>query len=311
MLLVLGLAHPAHAVDGVIEINQSKALAGGVTASDTPGFPVTLATGESYVLTSNLNAAGAPAATALLAADDVTIDLNGFEIVGPHVCTGQGSGISCPNVGSGDGIGGLPTNVAVKNGTVRGFGRGIWVTSRSRIEQVNVRENRLAGISMGGRGHIVRDCVVERNGAEGIWVNIQSVVTGNTATGNGNHGIRCDADCTIRENTAVDNGGNGIQASRSVVTGNVASLNTGDGINSGSSAVTNNVITLNGGDGINAGSAALVVGNAVSSNTGTGIVLIGTSGYGQNVVNNNSGGTISAAVSQLGINVCDANTTCP
>ena len=47
---------PAGAVDGVIEINQAKALAGGVTPSDTPGFPVSIDTAGSYRLTGNLRA---------------------------------------------------------------------------------------------------------------------------------------------------------------------------------------------------------------------------------------------------------------
>ena len=38
----LGLAGQAYAVDGVIEINQARALAGGVTPGDTAGFPVTI-----------------------------------------------------------------------------------------------------------------------------------------------------------------------------------------------------------------------------------------------------------------------------
>ena len=44
----------ALAVDGVIEINQARALAGGVTAGDSAGFPVTLSASGSYRLTGNL-----------------------------------------------------------------------------------------------------------------------------------------------------------------------------------------------------------------------------------------------------------------
>lgn len=40
--LLLGLAGSAWAVDGVIDINQARALAGGVTPGDTAGFPVTI-----------------------------------------------------------------------------------------------------------------------------------------------------------------------------------------------------------------------------------------------------------------------------
>jgi hypothetical protein len=35
------------AVDGVIEINQARVLAGGITPADTPGFPVTIGTSGS------------------------------------------------------------------------------------------------------------------------------------------------------------------------------------------------------------------------------------------------------------------------
>jgi hypothetical protein len=55
-VLLLGLASTALvASDGRIEINQAKALAGGVTPGDTPGFPVSITVGGSYVLTSDLD----------------------------------------------------------------------------------------------------------------------------------------------------------------------------------------------------------------------------------------------------------------
>ena len=44
----------AFAGDGVIEINAAAAAAGGVTATDTPGYPVTIDAPGSYRLTGNL-----------------------------------------------------------------------------------------------------------------------------------------------------------------------------------------------------------------------------------------------------------------
>ena len=41
MTLLAALACPIYAVDGVVLINQSAALAGNVTPGGTPGFPVT------------------------------------------------------------------------------------------------------------------------------------------------------------------------------------------------------------------------------------------------------------------------------
>ena len=36
--LALSVAPMANAVDGVVEINQARALEGGITSGDTPGF---------------------------------------------------------------------------------------------------------------------------------------------------------------------------------------------------------------------------------------------------------------------------------
>ena len=46
--LLGGISMPTWAVDGVILIDQNKALAGNVTPGDTPGFPVTISLPGSY-----------------------------------------------------------------------------------------------------------------------------------------------------------------------------------------------------------------------------------------------------------------------
>ena len=51
--LALFASLPTFASDGVIEINQASAIAGGVTPGDTAGFPVTL-TGATPALLSSL-----------------------------------------------------------------------------------------------------------------------------------------------------------------------------------------------------------------------------------------------------------------
>jgi hypothetical protein len=45
LALTLTLGGRAHAVDGVIEINQARASKGGITPGDTPAFPITISTG--------------------------------------------------------------------------------------------------------------------------------------------------------------------------------------------------------------------------------------------------------------------------
>ena len=91
-LLLLGVTDPARAQ---VIINQGKALMGNVTPGDAAGFPVTLSQPGSYVLTSNLTVSNANTHAIDITVDDVTVDLNGFVIQGPTVCTGGGSSLSC------------------------------------------------------------------------------------------------------------------------------------------------------------------------------------------------------------------------
>jgi hypothetical protein len=75
-LLILVWAAPVHAVDGVNEINQVRAAAGGIAPGDAAGFPVTIDAPGSYRLTSNLDLRGEPtpedAVGIRVTADDVT-----------------------------------------------------------------------------------------------------------------------------------------------------------------------------------------------------------------------------------------------
>ncbi|MEZ4352198.1 MAG: hypothetical protein R3F16_00865 [Myxococcota bacterium] len=93
----LTLAADADASDGVIEINQTTALAGGVTSSDEPGFPVTLDAPGSYRLTGNLDVPNGTDGIEILASS-VTLDLGGFRIAGPSISI-------CPPTGCNDGSG--------------------------------------------------------------------------------------------------------------------------------------------------------------------------------------------------------------
>jgi hypothetical protein len=98
-LYMLGLftlsALPGLAADGVLEIGQTCAVQTGCHAGDAPGFPVTIDQPGSFVLTSDLRVADANLDALQIQSDDVSIDLNGFTIVGPVDCTGLGSEVSC------------------------------------------------------------------------------------------------------------------------------------------------------------------------------------------------------------------------
>ena len=128
LTIFAALAGPIYAVDGVVLINQSAALAGNVTPGDTPGFPVTISVSGSYRLSSNLIVSDPNANTdgIDISADNVTIDLNGFSIFGPVVCSGTQTVTSCSPQGHGSGISSFNVNTVVLNGALK-----VWVREPS------------------------------------------------------------------------------------------------------------------------------------------------------------------------------------
>src|SRR6266436_5972961 len=85
--MLAALASSLYAVDGVVLIDQNHALAGNITPGDAPGFPVTISQPGSYRLTGNLVVPDVNTTAIQITADFVTVDLNGFSIIGPNVCT--------------------------------------------------------------------------------------------------------------------------------------------------------------------------------------------------------------------------------
>lgn len=197
MTTMLLAARPSAATDGVIEINQARALAGGVTAADTPGFPVTIKTNGSYRLTSDLVVPD-ESTTAIQVTNDTTavsIDLNGFAIVGPVHCTSSPTAVTCtPTGGLGKGIeatGSFGTETLyVHDGAIRGMGlNGLVGTSRiDLVERVHAENNRGIAIYL-GPGALVVDSSAQDNGSTGIVVGDGSVVRGSSAIDNGGYGI--------------------------------------------------------------------------------------------------------------------------
>lgn len=180
---VLGLvsARPAHAVDGVIEINHSRALAGGVTLSDFPGYPVDLNVSGSYRLTSDLSGAGNNTAIQVNA-DNVTIDLNGFTIYGSNGLIADGISIAGH------------VNVEIRNGTIRGFTRnGVFTninTHYIRVIGVRTIGNAITGIDLQGTGNLIDGCTSLNNGGGGGMRAFDgSLVTNSVARGNAGFGL--------------------------------------------------------------------------------------------------------------------------
>ncbi len=161
LCLVLALAGPALAGDGVLEINQTVVDSAG-------GFPYTIVAPGNYVLTGSLTV---PADThaLVLETSGVVIDLNGFSILGPFSClsgacaTGTGSAVH-PGFSVAHG-----RETTLRNGRVGGFGS----------HCVSLNSSALV------TGLMVSDC-----GQTGIGVGSGSIVSNNRVTRTGEYGIQ-------------------------------------------------------------------------------------------------------------------------
>ncbi len=187
LCLVIAAA-PAAAVDGVIEINQTVAVAGGVTGdfvSDAPGFPVVIRVAGSYRLTSNLEVSSLDAPAIVIDTNDVEIDLNGFSVRGPNVCTPGG----CPQ-GIGQGIARLTSQssgnrVTLRNGSIVGMGsNGIVLEDDARIEDMAVSQCGGNGITVGERGLLIQNRV-GMNGFQGLFLGDETLYVRNVLSGRG------------------------------------------------------------------------------------------------------------------------------
>jgi parallel beta-helix repeat protein len=288
LLLLLLWATPALAVDGVLEINQTCAVQTGCFAGDAAGFPVTIdgSAGRSFRLTSDLTVPDENTTGIVISASSSSIDLNGFEIVRSG-CQGVIVTNCTPTTGSGWGVAfGSPyiRGLSVKNGSITGMGSyGIELGNQSEVTNLRIRWNRLGGILVNSGSNVTGNSVMT-NGGRGIWANHGSTVSGNTAFDNGNDGIKGGEGCTIVGNTAFNNGD------------------------------TTDPTTD---DGIECGSGCIVRGNSVRSNRGYGLNLGGDSAYSENVVTNNTTGTVTGvgSANNLGDNYCAGTgvtlPTCP
>ncbi|MHC4477935.1 MAG: right-handed parallel beta-helix repeat-containing protein [Planctomycetota bacterium] len=212
-------------------------------------------------------------------ANDVTIDLMGYGLIGPG--SGTGSGINM------DGR----RNVEVRNGTVRSFAhRGIHETlagRNHRIVNVRVFANGTSGILLGGEGHLVKDCIVANNGSIGINGGDYTMVTGNVSYKNGGHGISAYGG-TVTGNTIYSNDDSGIYAGyQCLVVGNSVIYNNqaGSSLQAGIRAayhcfVRDNSVSYNNHNNIYAsGWDNCIEQNLVTNSPGDGIDLGGTGNF--------------------------------
>ena len=166
--------------------------------------PYTITQSGSYYLTTNLYASGTNNAISVLA-NDVTIDLAGFTLVGPGAGSSW-SGIDQPAEFK---------NLCVYNGRLTGwygpFLGGIFAMG----ENNQIRNVQVGGSYMGirvGDGGVVRECSVSSN-YYGIVVGFGGLIAGCVALSNTSEGISIGSGC-IQDCTALANQANGFSCYR-------------------------------------------------------------------------------------------------
>ena len=201
----------ATAADGVIEINQVRAQAGGVTPGDTTGFPVLITQRGSYRLTSDLTVPGLTTTAIRITAPFVSLDLGGFSIIGPRECFGSPAFCEAPQSGIGIDASDIG-RIDVRNGTVQGMGgAGLIVGEGSRVEDVRVIWSGATGISVGNHSR-VSGASAEQNGSAGIGGTAEQVIAEScTSFGNVGSGFALGRASTVRGSTSFANGLWGIE----------------------------------------------------------------------------------------------------
>ena len=290
-----------------------------VNATNTPGdtdslFKITQP--GSYYLTGNVTALSGKMGIEI-AADQVTLDLNGFALVG---VAGSLNGVTIP---------GVHVNIAIRNGALRDWGGGgvsAGNASNSHFENLRASGNGAAGIQIGS-GCVISGCAANGNTNQGITMGSGCTLTNCTAAVNNGTGFLAGDACSLAHCTAQSNTANGFTtgqgcsfASCSAASngvdgfegGNASSFlnctaqgNTDDGFDSGQkSTITNCSARQNGGDGIYADGDTYVIGCNASNNSRHGIYADqGDTHIRHNTCNDNSGCGIYTSSGQYYLSV--------
>ena len=186
------------------------------TINCTPitSLPATIDAQGLYCLTGNLATGQTSGNAIIINANNVTLDLNGWKVGGQAA----GSGTNAAGIYS------AAVNVTVKNGIVRGFRWGVFLTGRgATVQGVTADQNTQFGISVQGPGSVVQGNQVVDTGSSTFVANIgaygitvsgpgslvqNNLVSGLTATGTGDeigiYFLSVAAQSTARGNVVSD-----------------------------------------------------------------------------------------------------------
>ena len=165
LFLMFMFISQVYASDGVFAINDVCDNFG-CFPGDAGGRPITITQSGSYKLTSNLISSSTTVDVIQINADNVTLDLNGFSIIGPRTCTGDNASLVCTNSGmtASAVVANGQKNIIVKNGITQGFDTGVQlrnVTQRGNVvDHINSSQNEFGITVING---VISDSIANRN----------------------------------------------------------------------------------------------------------------------------------------------------
>ncbi len=269
-----------------------------INATNTPGDPdddpspstFKVTAPGSYYLTGNITGEVGKHAIEI-ASDNVTLDLNGFNISGAGVAAL--SGISD--------AGTAVRSVRVRNGTISGWsGSGIDLQNALgvSVERINATGNSGFGVDVGVRS-VIEACLAHSNGQSGFRLRQNTIVTRCSAVANGVHGFR--------QQIGGGDGTSGGSGARFEAC--EASLNAEDGINASNGAVIAGCrVGTNSGNGVNAGVGTRISDSTATSNSDVGF-LVGDASSVESctAISNATHGISAAAQCRVTGNRCNFN----
>lgn len=215
-------AGPVAPTDTALRQTDTRIPINDVTAPQTAGARHRISSSGSYYLTDDIVVAANGQSGIEVLVANVTIDLNGYDIVGGSLfVTSSANGIDAAQgltVRNGvirdftlDAIqGDFDDLMVVENVLARNNGGGIVVGDSSRVIDCRAFDNGDNGIDA-GNSSVVYSCVAQSNDLDGIIAGNAAVVSHCTASGNGSDGILALENALIQSCVARDNGTDGIQ----------------------------------------------------------------------------------------------------
>lgn len=190
---------------GYVEINQAVVDSGG-------GFPYTISQPGYYLFTGNVTktAGDGNVAAIEITTSDVTVDLGGYVLSGPGICSRNASNGTVTCVGHVPGTGiqesGGNSNIQLRNGSIRGFFNGISATATGTVvEAMTVYDHAFTGVSAIGDASRVENVTAIRNGGTGISIQNNSAVQSCDASQNDDYGIIANLASSVVLNNAMGN----------------------------------------------------------------------------------------------------------